>query len=604
VLNSRAQVFTGFIIFSLLLVMLVESNCTSLPPTPPTAAVIETGAVENITATSAILMATLKLVDPEEGAALSFEWGKTKELGAITQASKPYYKAGDYSFELTSLAPGTTLWVRARAEGKAVTYGKLVEFKTLALPKVETLPAQEVGISTARLSTRIPSVGAAKAIQQYFEYGIGDLSQKSRISQITQAGTVSAQLTGLEAGKTYQYRSVIESGDPGRVEGSIMTFTTKKALTVSQIQVRDITATSASLAASIEDLSDAKSATVCFEYSEDKSFRNSTQKQTLTAPGQFTDNISNLAIGYTLNCRVKVETSGYGSFTGVESSFRTTNAKELFPVQEGHGIKYQVNDSGEDLDSIVWAVSQHNVKGKHGQDFYFTIISEVDKRRRTFTPNSLGGRFDTRSSDRNPGSTLVRFFGGFPSSNHGNLLFLVCSTEGIKVGDKWEETNATYRFEKAGAYTVAGREYKDTVEFSYVTSESSPAYTNGEGHFVLAKEVGLIELYFKRKTGGQVIFSGLDSKEFSQREISGTITSNTMLLENLSVQLANGDLGNRSKVDGSGNFAIQCYGPDMVLRIGFDKNNDGAFDSVYFRPVEYKVKGITQDVNDIYLRLN
>jgi len=107
-------------------------------------------------------------------------------------------------------------------------------------------------------------------------------------------------------------------------------------------------------------------------------------------------------------------------------------------------------------------------------------------------------------------------------------------------------------------------------------------------------------LVFNRTNGKNVLYEYVEHKQLTKHTISGTISDRGRPTEGIIVEISNANCGIRSVTNSNGVFSIQAYGPDVVLRIGYDKDNNDALE--YDRPnypKEYCVSSVISDVTDL-----
>ncbi|MCX8126568.1 MAG: fibronectin type III domain-containing protein, partial [Dehalococcoidia bacterium] len=192
--------------------------------------------VSNIRGSSATLRGQLISLGDWPTVYVWFEWGPTTSYGNKT-SPKVMNSPGPFESEIAGLQAGGTYHYRAVASGAGSgttpIVGSDIAFSTVPEPpkpalSVTTGPVTSLTTNSAILSCVIPSLGDLKSVQVYFEWGISSAYGNATPPQtITQAGTFTASLTGLNPGTTYHYRAVV-IGPAGPVRGSNATFTTQQ----------------------------------------------------------------------------------------------------------------------------------------------------------------------------------------------------------------------------------------------------------------------------------------------------------------------------------------------------------------------------------------
>ncbi len=191
-----------------------------------TAPIVTTDSPTAVTSTSATLAAT---VDPAGAdGALRFEYGPTPDLGTAT-APQPVAAAagaGSLAQPIAGLAPGTTYYARAvLATAAGEVAGAVVTFAT---PLVDVRAATGAATPSGRASARLTgTVTTASAVTFRFEYGTttgyGRSTATRRLAATAGPVTVALQATGLQPGRVYHYRLVV-NGPAGAVRGADRTI--------------------------------------------------------------------------------------------------------------------------------------------------------------------------------------------------------------------------------------------------------------------------------------------------------------------------------------------------------------------------------------------
>jgi len=264
---------------------------------------------------------------------------------------------------------------------------------------------------------------------------------------------------------------------------------------------------------------------------------------------------------------------------------------DYFNITEGHGIRYHVTDDNYNPNCNVWAVSQYSETNKPNElDFVVTLIREGEG----FFGNSSMGGLISRSIG---GNDLTCFYAGYPVGNQANFYFNFSLPRFFNSGDEWSWVNRSYRVEHVGTQTVGGVEFSDCIRIDIDDSQNASEYVRGTGHFILAQGVGIVRLVFNRATGEHVLFEYLGHEQLTKHTISGTIIDSEVPVEGIIVQISNANCGIRSVTGSTGTFSIDVYGPDIVLRIGYDQDNNDVFEFDFPNwPKEYCVNNIISDI--------
>ncbi|RLF52632.1 MAG: hypothetical protein DRN19_00590 [Thermoplasmata archaeon] len=286
------------------------------------------------------------------------------------------------------------------------------------------------------------------------------------------------------------------------------------------------------------------------------------------------------------------------------SSFQIPDGYSLdyFNITIGHGIKYHVTDDWSNLDCYVWAVSQYFESNKpHDIDFVFTLVDE-GFHGGYFCDSSMAGRIWDLW-----GRKVTTFNHGYPVGNQANFYFDFClPTFFFKSGDRWSFFNRVYYARWIGNTTVNGNFFEDCIRVDMTLTDEFE-YLDGNGYFILARDVGIVKLVFNRTNGENVLFEYVDEKQFTGHNISGMIRKNGTPVEDIVVQISNADWGIRSVTDEFGNFSLHnIYGPDIVLRIGYDNDSDGVFDFDDYPgyPKEIDLHGIKSNIDGLIIDIS
>jgi len=269
---------------------------------------------------------------------------------------------------------------------------------------------------------------------------------------------------------------------------------------------------------------------------------------------------------------------------------------DYLAAELGQGIKYRMTDTYNNGDCNVWAVNQCDSQ----EEFLLTLTSESSSGT-YFRDSALTGKKNLNINGRN----LIFFQSGCPVGNQANYYRMFSLPTFFHHGDNWEVNGVTYSVEVLGSTVVNGKRFDDCIKVAFDSLTEPSEYLNGAGFFIIAKGLGIINLEFTRKAGdyvdSKVIYQYLENETFAPYILSGMVTDlNDQPLENILVQLSNcnGCLSDVS--DSGGNFSLFAYGPDIVLRAGYDNDHNNVFDSFgvgYFN--EHKVGNINGNVNGI-----
>jgi hypothetical protein len=241
---------------------------------------------------------------------------------------------------------------------------------------------------------------------------------------------------------------------------------------------------------------------------------------------------------------------------------------DYFPIKEGRGILYHVTDSYDDLDCNVWVVSQYYETGKPDDlDFVFTLIKEGTTGG-FYAPSSLGGQTSLPSGDK----LLTAFNNGDPASNQGKFYMNFQLPSTFNIDDTWTFGTRIYKVYTIGAQKLQNEDLFYGVKVTVDDLSNPDPYLKGSGYFILADGIGIVELVFNRADGTNVLYEYVSRTKLVKHTISGTVNDNGVPVSGIIVAISDAKWGTYSETDSNGAFSIQAYGPDVVLRIWYDKN--------------------------------
>lgn len=201
---------------------------------------VETGAASDVTANSATLNGELTAVEGAQNASVSFRIYEKGDKSTMDTTTLGEQSEGTFSTDVSGLSPSTTYVYVAQAEAESGNAevedtGAEVEFTTANAETgpqplgVETAEATQVTGNSATLNGDLTGVGNAESVDvQFVYYATGNAAtgnaQTADAGSLSEAGSFSADITGLENGTTYTYYAVATSGN-AEVTGEEMSFT-------------------------------------------------------------------------------------------------------------------------------------------------------------------------------------------------------------------------------------------------------------------------------------------------------------------------------------------------------------------------------------------
>jgi hypothetical protein len=321
------------------------------------------------------------------------------------------------------------------------------------------------------------------------------------------------------------------------------------------------------------------------------------------AKGNTSTEITGLTAGVEYTFSVSAVDLSDNKSSAVEASatpfFGECTSLEYFPVMEGHGIKYHVTDDYKSLDCNVWAVSQHAESDKSTRlDFVFTLIEEGTGG--AYYSNSLGGDIWRDLDEKD----VTFFYAGFPSGYQGHCYMSFSLPSVFSSGDEWSTWSGEFSVEYVGAQTVNGVEFEDCIKISQDNSLNDISGYRGSGYFVLARDVGIVQLVFNRTSGQDVLYEYIEHGQMVKHTVSGTISDGGEPVEGIVVQISNANWGIRSVTDANGAFSVEVYGSDIILRIDYDNDNDDVLDFGSGYPKEYPINDIMSDITNLSIDIS
>ena len=188
----------------------------TMPVTPPA---VTSGNATNVEMTTATINGELISTGTAGTATVSFEWGEAP--GVYDHRTDPVSRtaAGAFQSSLSGLAPGTTYYYRARADGQGEpSHGLEMSFTTATTyPRVATGSATSITTSSATINGELVSRGLSDSVQVSFEWGTapGAYDHETPSELMTATGPYRYYLTGLDSGATLYYRTkAVGYGDP------------------------------------------------------------------------------------------------------------------------------------------------------------------------------------------------------------------------------------------------------------------------------------------------------------------------------------------------------------------------------------------------------
>ncbi|MCX6005023.1 MAG: hypothetical protein NT082_05060, partial [Chloroflexi bacterium] len=190
---------------------------------------VSTGPASQTTANSALVSGYLNNMGSTNTVYVWFEYGTDTTFGNTT-SQQAMGAPGNFTASLTRLAPGVTYYFRAAAFSNGMTtHGQQSSFRTTSASPVSisTSTASGIDSTVATLNGYIDSMGTARSVQVWFNYGTtSDYGMTSQAQTFSGSGPFSSTISGLSQGTTYYFQAVGQAPDGSNAYGNQGTFTT------------------------------------------------------------------------------------------------------------------------------------------------------------------------------------------------------------------------------------------------------------------------------------------------------------------------------------------------------------------------------------------
>ena len=350
-------------------------------PSPVGSPTLSTDQATGITASSATLNATITDT-PSTVTIRGFNWGTSDAYGqqAIQTGS---FAAGSFSSTLSSVSCGTTYYYQAYAVNAAGTgYGNEGSFTTTSCggtggggststaPTVSTGQASAVAATSVTLNGIVANVGSGNVTTRGFQYGTtASYGSERTESGSFASGAFSAGVSLLACGTTYHFEAYATNA-AGTSHGTDATVTTlscggplpEGSPTVTAGTASSISATSATLNATITDVGSGDATTRGFQYGTTASYGSESAESGDFSAGDFTASISGLTCN-TLYYFQAYATNGSGTSYSDGATFTTASCGStngLAPAIETYSAR-NVTDTAAEIDSYIDYVGSSDV---------------------------------------------------------------------------------------------------------------------------------------------------------------------------------------------------------------------------------------------------
>ncbi|MFB6207140.1 MAG: fibronectin type III domain-containing protein [Haloglomus sp.] len=225
---------------------------------------------------------------------------------------------------------------------------------------VSTTDTTDVTSTSATLNGSLDDLDGASSADCYFEWRQEGASSWNTTAKqtLSSTGAFSIDVTGLEDGVGYEYRSVAEASNGDVDEGATVSFTTTNdPPAVTTGSPSRITDSSATLNGSLDDLGTAASTDCYFEWRQaGASSWNATAKQTLSSTGPFSADITSVSSATDYEYRAVAQASDGDRDTGTTVSF-TTDSSNSAPSIDSYSVTEAGSPNPHCEITADWAVS-------------------------------------------------------------------------------------------------------------------------------------------------------------------------------------------------------------------------------------------------------
>ena len=226
---------------------------------------------------------------------------------------------GSFTSNLTSLAAGTTYYIRAYAtNSNGTAYGSQVIITTLALPVVTTTAASSITSTSVQSGGNVSSDGGAIVTTRGVCYNTSPTptTANSIVGGGSGTGSFSSNLTGLTMGTTYYIRAYA-TNSVGTVYGDEIIITTLALPTITTSAASSVTSTTLSTGGNVtaDGGATVSARGVCYSNSSAPTIASSIVANG-AGSGTFTSNLTGLTSGATYHIRAYATNSvgtGYGA---------------------------------------------------------------------------------------------------------------------------------------------------------------------------------------------------------------------------------------------------------------------------------------------------
>ena len=129
-------------------------------------------------------------------------------------------------------------------------------------------------------------------------------------------------------------------------------------------------------------------------------------------------------------------------------------------------------------------------------------------------------------------------------------------------------------------FSVSETNFNDCIKINFsLDSDYNNVIKKGSGYFILARDIGIVKIYYKEDSGATINFYYISHEKTGMIKIDGNINCNNCNISDYTAQISNCDTWSQNHIDSNGNFHILLYGEEAaIVRFGQDKDSNGTFD--------------------------
>jgi phosphodiesterase/alkaline phosphatase D-like protein len=260
---------------------------------------------------------------------VSFQWGTAAGVYPNETTMQPVTATGTFNANISGLSSGTLYYYRAKVDDgtSGGAFGEEHSFRAgSTCPTATTQTATAISTTGTTLNGNLITLGSASSVNVMFQWGISPTVYVNVTSPtaMTSGAPFAADVTGLNDGTTYYYRSKVDGGVDGSVFGIEKSFTTGRTNpTVITDGASTIAPTGATLNGILISLGTASDVNVSFQWGTVSGvYPNETFSGNKSSIGTFQATLSSLTPGTLYYYRAKVDDGTSGGVFGLERSFR------------------------------------------------------------------------------------------------------------------------------------------------------------------------------------------------------------------------------------------------------------------------------------------